>query len=194
MYEYEIKVLLTEEEYNALCSNIQNIQETVIQTNYYYDTLDMFFNKKGTTYRVRKVEDEFIATIKEHTSKLFGHNCSKEISKKVKGINDIAFFGDTSLILLGKLITERRVCYEKNNCQIVLDKNIYLGNTDYELEIEYAKDMYAWANEVVDTIFEFLQIICFTYESRIKRFFASNSLSKSSRFFKKLIQRNNKCV
>lgn len=186
MCEYEIKVLLTKAEYDTLCLQIKNFQKPKIQINYYYDTPDLAFNKVNTTYRIRKVGDTFVATIKEHNSELYGRNGSNEKSKTVTGINDTAFFAINSLILMGELRTERKVCLVKQKGQIVLDKNDYLEHTDYELEIEYFPNMIEWAEELTIALFEFLQLVCDEDNTRFKRFFVGKTPNKSTRFFEKL--------
>ena len=53
MLEYEKKVLLTEAEYAVLADQCPALS-VVLQTNYYYDTDDLYMNSKGI---VRKITD-----------------------------------------------------------------------------------------------------------------------------------------
>ena len=49
-------------------------------------------------------------------------------------------FTDMGLKLQGELVTKRCIVFKDADCEVVLDKNEYLGHKDFELEIEYTPD------------------------------------------------------
>ncbi len=49
-------------------------------------------------------------------------------------------FTDMGLKLQWELVTKRCVVFKDTDCEVVLDKNEYLGHTDYELEVEYTQE------------------------------------------------------
>ncbi len=137
MLEYESKIWLTEEEYKDFLSFFSTGKRTV-HTNFYYDTDQLELNQKGITYRIRKRKNQYIATIKKH--RMGDRTCSEEISRAVADELDCSLFGDPTVELKGSLTTERYELRMDEDLQFVLDRNIYLGHTDYEIEIEYPQD------------------------------------------------------
>ena len=51
--------------------------------------------------------------------------------------------------LIGFLITDRKIV-ERNGIEIDIDKNIYEGNIDYEIEFEYKDDDAVIDNIIID--------------------------------------------
>ena len=51
--------------------------------------------------------------------------------------------------LIGFLITDRKIV-ERNGIEIDIDKNIYEGNIDYEIEFEYKDDKAVIENIIAD--------------------------------------------
>ena len=182
MFEFEKKLLLTEEEY--LCLKESTTAQPLLQINHYFDTPDLTMYLHGVTYRIREKGGKFVATIKEHRHGGY----SVENSKEVKNQWDTSHFGCRFLAYVGTLTTERTVLFKDEYCEIVLDKNDYFGKTDYELEIEYRSDKKERANELLATIIEH---ICkhfpeSTPESILGRCDQGNS--KSHRFFERYLE------
>lgn len=133
MHEYEKKVMLTEKEYTALAE--QSDAPAVIQTNYYFDSDGWEMNRRGVTCRIREKNGRFRAEIKRHCADRA--ECSTEVVLSEGTVFSPEAFSALGLYLFGELVTERRVLYRSADCEAVLDRNTYLGCTDYELEIEY---------------------------------------------------------
>lgn len=77
--EFEKKILLTEEEYQAVLKQRsregrRHRREHYVQKNHYYDTEDLSMNRQGITCRIREKKGRFTATHKTHTS---GHSIGK---------------------------------------------------------------------------------------------------------------------
>lgn len=135
MFEFEKKVLLSVEEYLALVRISGKGIPTVVQTNYYYDSDNFEMNAKGITCRVREKNGKYTATIKSRISNTT--ECSIETSQEILNMRENNLFGDMDIKLQGSLTTVRTIIYSDKYVEAVMDKNTYLGYTDYELEIEY---------------------------------------------------------
>ena len=139
MTELEKKLLLTEDEYDylmeLLCYESPLIQKPITtQVNYYFDTDDFSMNLQNTTCRIRLKDGKYKATMKKHAS---GGDQSTETEMEIYDGLESNSFTKMGLTLQGELITKRCIVFKDTNCEAVLDKNEYLGHTDYELEIEY---------------------------------------------------------
>lgn len=182
MLEYEKKILLTAKEYSLLIESFYEGAIHKIQTNYYYDTDDFEINKLGITCRVRMKNGVFETTIKKHNKNDI--NCSCEDTRIVSNEFDDSFFKKEGLKLKGSLVTERTMIFSDSIVEVVLDKNTYLGTTDYELEIEYQPNFEKEADVELRKIAEKL----YNSVSDINTFCDRTKFckSKSERFFKRL--------
>ena len=136
MLEYEKKVLLSKDEYAVLVDRCEGMTVKP-QINYYFDTEDLYMNRKGITCRVRAKEGKYKATIKNHIAD--GLNCSVEEDLYEDTEFNYAVFEALGMYLQGSLITTRLLLHKDACCEIVLDWNVYLGYEDFEIEVEYAK-------------------------------------------------------
>lgn len=139
MTEFEKKLLLTKDEYDYLMGCLTEEshllpKSTVTQINYYFDTDDFAMNRQNTTCRIRLKDGKYKATVKKHISDA---DRSTETEMEIYSGLDRNAFTDMGLKLQGELVTERCVAMKEADCTVMLDKNEYLGHTDYELEIEY---------------------------------------------------------
>ena len=180
MIEREKKLLLTQDEYDYLMEHLGYesplIQKPITtQINYYFDTDDLSMNRQNTTCRIRFKDGKYKATMKKHST---DSEQSTETEIAIYNGLDSNAFIDMGLKLHGKLITKRCVVLKDANYKVVLDKNEYLGHTDYELEIEYALGHEKDAKSIYRYIVETLQRNCplITYSTAIIS-------SKSARFF-----------
>lgn len=186
MIEFEKKILLTAMEYGTLFAALTLQGKISTQINHYYDTADLSGNKNGITYRIREKGTQFQATIKQHH--LRGTDDSCEISGNVSNAHDISFFNIPALLYQGTLTTQRLRVKMDENIELALDKNIYLGHCDYELEMEYAKGfeelVLIYLNELDELLGQH------TRSPLVKR--VNMSASKSERFFcrKSFLERN----
>jgi len=188
MTELEKKLLLTEDEYDYLMEHLGYesplIQKPIItQINYYFDTDDFSMNRQSTTCRIRLKDGKYKATMKKHAS---GGDQSTETEMEIyNGLENNAFT-EMGLKLQGELVTNRCVVFKDKSCEAVLDKNEYLGQTDYELEIEYTPEHENDAQAILNVFRDMItRRKCFlAYKESLKD--VPNVPSKSSRFFERM--------
>ena len=188
MTELEKKLLLTEDEYDYLMERFGYgsplIQKPIVtQINYYFDTDDFSMNRRNTTCRIRLKGGKYRATMKRHSS---GGDQSTETEMEIYNGLESNAFTDMGLKLQGELVTKRCVVLKDANCEAVLDKNEYLGQTDYELEIEYTQDHENDAQAILKVFRDMLtRRKCFlAYRESLKD--VPDVPSKSSRFFERI--------
>ncbi|CUH91662.1 CYTH domain-containing protein [Herbinix luporum] len=146
MIEKELKILLTEDQYKLIKERF-NWSEDISQINFYYGGNSDSIKDNRATVRIRGLSSGMMLQVKMpvsvegavHVKKEFEKECNIVPYKidgstlcKLCSVND---FPD--VYLLGHLYTERLVSYYEDNNIIFLDKSVYLGKTDYELEIEF---------------------------------------------------------
>ena len=136
MLEFEKKILLSPQEYDIILK-IKQLSPVQVQINYYFDTDDFSMNKRGITCRIRERNGKFKTTIKNHNLKYLDCGLEEDINEKAEF--DPTPFKSRGLKYQGQLLTERRILLKDDYCEVVLDRNDYLGYTDYELEIEYSE-------------------------------------------------------
>lgn len=178
MTEFEKKLLLSERQYLALRNGIRDTCKRVIQTNYYFDTPDYRFNHYGLTFRIREKNGKLTATVKEH-------NCQNEElhierSAAVASLQETDFFKNKRLMLHGALTTYRDLLYADAALQVFLDRSVYLGVEDYELEIEYENGKESYAN----IVFQYFLGITYYFDPSYSEI---RNCNKSQRFFRRLI-------
>lgn len=181
--EYEKKVLLSKEEYYFLLNRVKAKVLPDIQINYYYDTENLAFAKSDITCRIREKNGEYIATVKSHNA-----NFNIENSKKVNSQWDTSFFDFSTLKYWGNLVTLRHKIKPCKEVEICLDKNIYLDDVDYELEVEYTEGNETAAEIQLSYIIDALEkahIINSRSEFALR---IDRGDSKSIRFFKKRVK------
>ena len=188
MTELEKKLLLTEDEYDYLMERLGQDEPLLLkpittQINYYFDTDDFSMNRQNTTCRIRLKNGRYKATMKKHSS---GDDKSTETEMTIHNGLESNAFTDMGLKLQGELITRRCVVFKDAACEAVLDKNEYLGQTDYELEVEYTakheKDALAILKIFQDML---VRRKCFlAYKESLEK--TADIPSKSSRFFERM--------
>lgn len=176
MTEFEKKMLLTEEAYRDLKTWAGLSAKTFVQTNYYYDTDDGAFHKRGITCRIREKNAIYVATIKEHK----GNEKSEENTKEVKNAFDTTCFADLGVSFQGCLKTTRTILCQDIGVIALLDKNEYLDTVDYELEIEYLEE-YAEQAKLIEMVLLYVLSNHGILEDKIRR----QHPNKSSRFFQR---------
>ncbi len=184
MIECELKVMLSAEEYKSMLNFKMKDIKTSIHINYYYDTIDFKMTECGTTYRIRKKHDSYVATVKKH---LYGENFKSDEKVIYLGKTfDDKCFTSLGLTLFGSLITERSVIISNDKLEVVLDKNTYLDRIDYEMEIECREVHEETAKSMLREIGIMLHQYC--TETDIYEFCERINFSKnkSQRFFERL--------
>lgn len=176
-YPVEFKTLLTSEEYSRILAKYKDCQKD-LQTNHYLDTERFTLKAIDSSLRVRN-RDNYQLTFKrkkgyamqeyveEITKEEFeeikktGVLPQSELAQEVKNI-----IGDQKLENFMSFSTDR-ICVQYGNGIIYLDKNSYLGFTDYELLYE-AKNQYDGKKEFIALLAD-LQIKYKKSEKKIKR-------------------------
>lgn len=179
--EQELKAVLDERQYGILLEK-SNVQP-VLQTNYYfrYDKMP-----QSVMVRIRERNGEYILCYKCRISQNGGvtvcdeRECEigdgyakKLISRGVTGteLNQMLNCGLSSdFVCVGKLDTYRTK-FTLGNWKLELDKNEYLGTTDYELECE---------DNDIESLNRLKNYLYYTFGISFKP-----SLPKSERFFEK---------
>jgi len=182
MSEYEKKILLSEKEYIYLLKR-SNIINQIEQTNFYFDTDDLLMNSRGITCRIRKKGNQYKAVVKWHIGK--NGSCSVEENLYEKDTFDAIGFEKMGLKLQGELLTVRTVIHKDEFCEIVLDKNSYLGYTDFELEIEYDQGHEEKALQHLKSIAMYFADANITNSEEAFMLRVNRSMSKSKRFFER---------
>ena len=154
MLEYEKKISLSENEYLRIFHLIGKTKTNYRQVNYYFDSNDFKMNSQGITCRIREKDGKYKATIKAH--KQTNRECSIEKTREVLNQYDDSLFSGMHLELQGKLTTERTILFSDGRCEVVLDKNTYLGITDYEMEVEYLPE---YENCAMNLIYQYMSIL-----------------------------------
>ena len=172
-YENEKKFMLSCEQYTELLNKLGDSSNKTEQINYYYDTPDEEFRGGGITCRIRQKDDLLIGTVKQHEA---GGDGSVEKHFKLGSLPYKMTVDNRQVALLGQLITFRTEYKLSDSMTLMLDKNIYLGTVDYELELEYQKQNEAEATRYIDELINSLGGI-----GKV-----TISQSKSERFYQKL--------
>ena len=156
MKEFERKMLLSKSEYDCIMAHFGKREHTTRQINYYFDTDDFSMNRRGVTCRIREKDGKLKATYKDHRrAKRF---CSEETDLKItNGLKDNDFVS-MGLSYQGRLDTYRTIIFKNAFCTVTVDRNEYLGTTDYELEAEYVEGQEVLVMTHVKEMLELLRI------------------------------------
>ena len=161
--EQEVKILLTEDEFERVLNRF-SWEETTQQINYYYMDPEGKLSAERVNVRVRQKNGGYTLQVKNLVKNVAGgpsvHN---EVEKKIdslpqvidaRTVKDMTGIDTSSAIMVGELTTVRRVCRlgDKKNIEVCLDKSDYLGITDYELELEYTGDELETVKQIVQAL------------------------------------------
>ncbi len=185
MTEYEVKFMLSEQEYACLLKRIKPDGTETKQSNYYYDTNDFYLYRKDVTCRIRRIGDDFFATRKRHGMPDGG---SDEQTERVDGVTELFPLADFPIPYRGSLKTTRNTMPYGQGVCIMLDRNAYLGAVDYELEIEYGQDRKENVWDAAGMLADHLvrQGVCASPEEFLHR--AGQGENKSRRFFRRFME------
>jgi len=150
--EVEVKTLLSKENYNKIINYFNFDLETQIkQTNYYFDTSDLLFQRSRIAFRVRHLHNN---NTYEMTAKLRQRDGSS-----IELNQDISYFEFFNLLTTGKIpdglvneklslflkltrlnhiasLTTYRYEVKYDDGLLAIDENHYANIIDYELECE----------------------------------------------------------
>lgn len=115
-------------------------QTPVLQSNVYYDTKDREFFKKGIMCRVRKIEDDYLLTLKEpHPDGIMEYELSLEgpLKEDVRSQEVLDVF-DVKIEDLEEVTFSNTVRYEHEDVYGIwcLDITQFKNHKDYEIEYE----------------------------------------------------------
>lgn len=166
-YEYEIKMMLNQVEYNRLHSMGEGAEH--LQINHYFDTPDFLLYKSFNVVRIRQLKGIYELTIKQsegkssppdvlsvnETSYELNENTAIKILEGKSKINEyLSTFPNLSnknLNCIGGVTTLRKLLkLSKDMPKAELDKSTYLGKTDYELEWEIESHLYGKASLILE--------------------------------------------
>jgi len=147
--EIEYKVLLTKNLFNKLETEMPFPREAIVQVNHYFDTKNFLLKKFRCSLRIREIDEQYTLTLKQPMDQniletndiltkeefhawMYGNPIPKShTSKKLRRLG----VAESDLSYFGALKTERKE-FSSEKTAYCLDKSIYNGVTDYELEIE----------------------------------------------------------
>ena len=167
------KLLLSETEY-AIIRELFFYGENVTfsdHVNYYFDTSQQDFHRKGITCQIRQKNGSLKGTIETYLRDQ--KDVSTEESFAVETLPYRFAVSSQTVYLQGSLYTRRLAVEIMPEIRMMLDQNWYLGNVDFQLEIEYSPIYLAQAEGAFGAIAHLLQ---HTVE-------AKDLLSKSHRFY-----------
>lgn len=144
MVEIEKKFMITPEEYDMFCRAYAELPAKA-HANYYFDTKDYAYDKKGITCRIRKKDGLCTVTVKIHRVGKPDHSIEK--CAMARHEYDASVFEGMDVIPHGVLVTERKEFPLAHGIRVAIDRNTYLGTVDHELEIEYVYDRSRYGEE-----------------------------------------------
>ena len=182
MIEREMKFLIEREEFERLLRRAKELYpqaqvKVIEQTNYYYDTEDLFLFNNRTTLRVRKIGDKYIVQKKSDKSFKNGVRTAKETETEIDFLPEsfssaqVDIQGEYEFKLLGRLTTKRTRFLLQDGTKLDFDVSQCFGIEDYELEIELA-------TESVDELLSELAVKNGALKGKYQRFLERYSLNK----------------
>lgn len=175
--ENELKFMLSESEFYRFVNKIkcrypEIICKEKLQINYYFDSPEGYLREQGITCRVRQVEGALLGYIKQHH---INEDCgSAETKFVVETLPQSIQYKDRLLMYQGNLMTRRYSFQIASSVKIECDINYYLGQRDFEVEIEYETGLYDAARQAA---YE-LGLIYPHSVSKSERFFATQKSSE----------------
>jgi uncharacterized protein YjbK len=167
--EYELKLMLCESEYIEIDSQFTG--HAFIQVNHYFDTPEFDLYKRKIVVRLRQKDnvseitvktanhrktDEGIMDMMERTITIDNTEAGMLLSGKIRMAMYLSAYTDlpnVDLTEVGKITTTRKIIIlDKELPPAELDKSIYGGITDYELEWELNENDYGKARDALSSI------------------------------------------
>ena len=166
--EIEFKTLITEQTYNDLLKEFELDNNVFAQTNFYFDTPDLKLlgektvlriRKKGTSYKLTKKTRAEVGADEAHI--LLSETKANEYLKD--GFNASIIGLPYNVVYQAELTTYRASTPYKNGT-LFLDKSVYYGKVDYEIEYEVDDD-----KEGLVDFKDFLAKYNITYKESIRK-------------------------
>lgn len=149
MQEKELKILVSKSQFDSLCERFK-CEVIYTHINFYYLDAQGVLKRQGITVRVREKHGNVNLEVKIPSGKQGLIHVKEEYQKKLEAIpleikgNELTEMTGCQLpdvAMKGYLITERRVYNWDSNTEICLDHSQYLEYEDYEIEVEYVKEL-----------------------------------------------------
>lgn len=162
MKENEYKCMLKKGEFDYIQSCLKlngsaAAMQHKAQTNYYYDTEDYALDRAGITCRVRDDYCTLEGTLKIHGKSEQDGNL--EIPIKTNGVPESFLLGGKRLLFIGTLHTDRNIYKLSEGISLMFDANTYLGERDFEMEIEFMENKRYEAGK----LFREMQLLAYQY-------------------------------
>ena len=136
MTEIENKCLISQQQFQRISELYRHKQiEKIIQINYYFDSIDFYCYRNNETLRIRQIDEKRVLQYKCKKQKLNNTTISEEFQVDVDFLPEIIRVNHIETTYIGNMVTERST-FQFDKYHLFLDKNMYLGNVDYEIEIE----------------------------------------------------------
>lgn len=140
MQEKEWKWLVTKERFEALLHLAEYFAQTKgstrLQLNHYYDTIDRKIAAQNICVRIRQTESGLLGTVKKHGDS----GTSEETGFRVETLPRFITYEACLAHRLGVLVTQRTDFAVGEIATLSFDRNFYLGETDYEIELEFLEE------------------------------------------------------
>lgn len=152
----------------------------VLSEDYYdNDSFEMF--KMGICCKICETEKTCRAVIEESHKEWKTLNIINSVP--VKDLADNQVFSEIGLNFQGRMMMLRYPVCKSGNYSISIDKNMYLGNTDYELSIQHYHNKEECSENGIDSIMAalYLSRIVENFKDITQRFEKNDS--KNIRFF-----------
>lgn len=136
--EKEYKLMISKQDYLIILNYFKEKLNTIIQINYYYDTVPASVDK---VIRIRKIHNRYFFTLKHKKGELYEYEF--EISKK--SLDDLRIsdllskFDIKELVEIGSMKTTRHLLRDDYG-EFCIDYSEYNGIADYEIEYELFND------------------------------------------------------
>ena len=151
--ELELKILTDENGFRECLSLLREdtagAEDRYVQVNYYFDTPDLALSRAHSMLRVRRKKNRLYLQYKNKRRRvddaLLCDEMEAFLTEFPRSVNPSRYFEgapDLECRLLGDLVTHR-TDFEFPGAIVSLDENIYLGKTDFEIEIEGEREAIA---------------------------------------------------
>lgn len=138
--EIEFKTFITKEKYEELLSSLKQTDNILVQTNHYFDSKNDDLESQKKVLRIRQKTDQYKLTKKSKgdVGNIENHLylTPEEAKNMLENGFDASIIGENLFVYkVGELTTYRSKLEYKSGF-VFLDKSVYNGITDYELEFE----------------------------------------------------------
>ena len=139
--ELEFKCFISEAEYNRLMNEFDLNDNVFSQTNHYFDTDDFELHNSNIVLRIREKGPNFKLTKKVRAKEQGSIETHvfltpEEAKKMLEEGFDASIIGINKKVHYVCHLTTYRARTPYGNGTLFLDKSVYYGHTDYELEFE----------------------------------------------------------